>query len=95
MQPTTTPKKPRATRQNYGIKKDAIIHLADKASRIKYRGNRGLFFEYLKTCNGKTVEEFLRKATKDGGDPPRGWLRFFIQDKVCTLTGGIDQKKVA
>ena len=39
MQPTTTPKKPRATRQNYGIKKDAIIHLADKASRIKYRGN--------------------------------------------------------
>ena len=95
MQPTSKPKKPRATRKNYGIKKDSIIRLTDKASTAKFRGNRGLFFQHLKSGNGRSVEEFLKKTTKDGGDPPRGWLRFFIQEKICTLSGGIDQKKVA
>tara|TARA_R110002020_G_scaffold58106_2_gene159504 strand:- start:6871 stop:7158 length:288 start_codon:yes stop_codon:yes gene_type:complete len=95
MQPTSTPKKPRATRKNYGIKKDSIIRLTDKASQIKMRGNRGKFFDCLKTCNGKTVEEFLKKASVDGGDPPRGWIRFFIQEKICTLVDGSSQRKVA
>src|SRR5678816_1732627 len=30
---------------------------------------------------------------KEGGDPPRGWLRFFIQDGSVTLHGGTEPVK--
>lgn len=78
-------KKTRAPRQDYGFAKDAKIHLTDGDKT--YRGKRGEMYEALKKSNGKTVQHFLDN-NKDEKDPPRGWLRFFVQNEACTLEGG-------
>lgn len=78
-------KKARAPRQDYGFAKDAKIKLTD--GEKTYRGKRGEMYEALKKSNGKTVQHFL-DANKDEKDPPRGWLRFFVQNEACTLEGG-------
>ena len=86
----TTPKadgekKPRAARQDYGFAQDAKISLTDGDKT--YRGKRLEMYEALKKSNGKTVAHFLDN-NKNEKDPPRGWLRFFVQNEACTLSGG-------
>jgi hypothetical protein len=78
-------KKERAPRQDYGFAKDAKITLTD--GEKSYRGKRLAMYEALKKSNGKTVEHFLEN-NKNEKDPPRGWLRFFVQNEACTLSGG-------
>lgn len=78
-------KKPRAPRQDYGFAKDAKITLTD--GEKTYRGKRLEMYAALKKSNGKTVEHFLDN-NKNEKDPPRGWLRFFVQNEACTLSGG-------
>lgn len=78
-------KKPRAPRKDYGFAKDAKIRLTDGDKT--YRGKRGEMYDALKKSNGKTVQHFLDN-NKNEKDPPRGWLRFFVQDEACTLEGG-------
>lgn len=81
-------KKPRAPRKDYGFKQGATITLTKEASEKKYRGKRAEYFETLQKCNGKTVEDFEKACPAN--DPPRGWLRFFVQDGAATLSGGKD-----
>lgn len=79
------PKKPRAPRQDYGFAPDAVIKLTD--GEKSYRGKRKEMYEALKKSSGKTVQHFLDN-NKNENDPPRGWLRFFVQNEACTLEGG-------
>lgn len=83
-------KKPRAARQDYGFAKDAKISLTDGDKT--YRGRRLEMYEALKKSNGKTVEHYLEN-NKNEKDPPRGWLRFFVQNEACTLSGGTPPAK--
>ena len=78
-------KKPRAARQDYGFASDAKIELTD--GEKSYRGKRLEMYEALKKSKGKTVQHFLDN-NKNEKDPPRGWLRFFVQNEACTLSGG-------
>jgi len=80
------PKKERAPRQDYGFAKDATIAVVADSAK-KYRGQRGEWFQTLVAHDGKTVGEWLENR-KDSKDPPRGWLRFFVQDGSVTLSGG-------
>ncbi len=77
-------KKERAPRQDYGFLPGATITLVDKENT--YRGKRLDYYNLLKKANGKTVEQFYGSCPE--GDPPRGWLRFFVQDGAATLAGG-------
>lgn len=79
-------KKPRAPRQDYGFSKSATLVVAEGAEK-KYRGQRGEWFASIQAFNGKTVEEWL-ESRKEQKDPPRGWLRFFVQDGSVVLVGG-------
>ena len=83
-------KKPRAPRQDYGFAKDAKITLTD--GEKTYRGKRLEMYSALKKSDGKTVEHFLEN-NKNEKDPPRGWLRFFVQNEACTLSGGTPPAK--
>lgn len=82
------PKKPRKPRQDYGWKAGAKITITEEGKKKTYRGKRKEYFERLTAANGKTVEDFVASCPKD--DPPRGWLRFFVQDGAATLSGGKD-----
>jgi hypothetical protein len=75
-------KKDRAPRKDYGFHADSVIRLTDK--EVKYRGQRKDYYDLLKAANGKKVAQFLESA-KDRKDPPRGWLRFFVEDGAATL----------
>jgi hypothetical protein len=77
-------KKERAPRQDYGFRKGATITITEK--EVKYRGKRLEYFEILKKHDGKTIEKFFSACPE--GDPPRGWLRFFVTDGAATLEGG-------
>lgn len=77
-------KKERAPRQDYGFRKGATINITEK--EVKYRGKRLEYFEILKKHDGKTIEKFFAACPE--GDPPRGWLRFFVTDGAATLEGG-------
>ena len=90
----TGEKKPRAPRMDYGFARDAKITLTDGDKG--YRGKRLEMYEALKKSNHKTVEHFL-ESNKNEKDPPRGWLRFFVQNEACTLSGGTPpaEKKAA
>lgn len=78
-------KKPRAARQDYGFAPDAILKLTD--GEKNYKGRRKEMYEALRKSNGKTVQHFLDN-NKNDDDPPRGWLRFFVQNEAVTLSGG-------
>ncbi len=80
------PKTPRSKPVPYGFLPGAKISLTEDAAKKGYKGKRLEYFERLKAANGKTVEDFAGACPKD--DPPRGWLRFFVQDGACTLSGG-------
>ncbi len=79
-------KKPRAARKDYGYAKGATIALTDGEKTFK--GARARWYtDYLRKCNGKTVEHFATLAEKGGEkEQPRGWLRFFVEAEACTLT---------
>jgi hypothetical protein len=88
-------KKPRAPRKDYGFAKDATIKMATEEKT--YRGKRKEMYEALQKSAGKTVQHYLDN-NKNEKDPPRGWLRFFVQDGACTLEGGTkaaDKKETA
>ncbi len=89
------PKKERAPRTDYGFRPDAVIGLVE-GKGDKYRGHRKEWYETVKEHVGKTVADWVAATKKEGGDPPRGWLRFFVQDGSVTLTGGTvpEAKKV-
>lgn len=78
------PKKPRGPRQNYGYHPDAVITV--QAPETAYRGARLDWYNFIGQFNGLTVKAF-EEAAKDRKDPPRGWLRFFVQDGSVTLSG--------
>lgn len=86
------PKKERAPRQDYGFKSDAVIAVVEEKG-AKYRGQRKDWYDTVKAHVGKKVEEWITATKKDGGDPPRGWLRFFVQDGSVTLSGGTESVK--
>ena len=78
------PKKERAPRQDYGYAPTSLIATTGKEN--KYRGARKKWFDSLVAAAGKSVQEW-GDAQKAAGekDPPRGWLRFFIQDGTISL----------
>lgn len=79
------PKKERGPRQDYGFAKDAVIRITTDSEKPKgYRGQRKEWYDLLVAHDGKTVQEFL-DAAKDRKDPPRGWLRFYVQDGAASL----------
>jgi hypothetical protein len=85
-------KKPRAPRTDYGYSPEAVIAVVEGKDH-GYRGQRLEWFNRVKEFNGKTAGEFLkandnRTTPKGSEDPPRGWLRFFVQDGSVTLSGG-------
>lgn len=85
------PKKERGARQDYGFAKNAIIKVA--AGEHKFKGQRGDWFTRLQASDGKTVQHFMDgnqgvKNNKGNPEPPRGWLRSFVADEVCALSGG-------
>jgi hypothetical protein len=77
-------KKPRGPRTDYGYSTESTIHIV-KEKENKYRGQRKAWFDSVVAFDGQTVKawEESRKAEKD---PPRGWLRFFVQDGTVTLS---------
>lgn len=91
-------KKPRAPRVDYGYRPDATIVLTQKEN--KYRGQRKDWFDSIVPYNGKQVQEWeaTRKGLKNGQgtvEPPRGWIRFFVQDGTVKLEGGTDPAPAA
>lgn len=80
---TPATKKVRAPRQDYGFKPEAVIERGEKDG--KYRTNRAVWFAKVLAYEGQTVKSFL-DANKNEKDPPRGWLRFFVQDGAIKLT---------
>lgn len=79
------PVKERTPRKDYGYKADAVISLVE-GKEIKYReGNRLNWYNSVKEFAGKTVKEW-EETRKGEKDPPRGWLRFFVQDGAVTLS---------
>ena len=82
------PKGPRKPRVDYGYKPGAKITVNKEHDGSKYRGKRLEYFDHLKASDGKTVEDFAKACP--AGDPPRGWLRFLVQDGAATLSGGKD-----
>lgn len=83
-------KKPRAPRADYGFSPEStIIIVKDKDN--KYRGQRLDWFNKIKLFEGKKVADFMTmyegaKTPKGTADPPRGWVRFFVQDGTVSLT---------
>ena len=77
------PKKERAPRTNYGYAENSTIVLTGKEN--KYRGARKAWFDSIVPFAGKTVKEWT-ESRKNEKDPPRGWLRFFVQDGTVSLT---------
>lgn len=78
------PKKERAPRMDYGYAPTSLISLTGKEN--KYRGARKKWYDSLVAAAGKSVKDW-GDAQKAAGekDPPRGWLRFFIQDGTVSL----------
>ena len=87
------PKKPRQPRADYGFTPDSTIHIV-KDKDNKYRGQRLEWFNKIKEFEGKKVSEFMtkyegNKNSKGANEPPRGWIRFFVQDGTVTLTKSV------
>lgn len=80
------PKKPRAARKEYGYLPGATIKLTD--GEKTYKGQRKERYELLQKFDGRTVDDFAVAYAKKWQDQPRGWLRFFVENEACTLSGG-------
>lgn len=78
------PKKERAPRADYGYAETSLLTLTGKEN--KYRGARKAWFDTIVASAGKSVKEWGDDQKAAGQkDPPRGWLRFFIQDGTVSL----------
>lgn len=79
------PKKPRAPRKDYGFHKLATIRVTkhEDGKAPTFKGQRADWYAKLQASNGKSVESFLK--ANEGKDPPRGWLRFFVEAGCATL----------
>lgn len=85
------PKKARAPRTDYGFAPTSVINLVEGADVAKYRGARLDWYNRLKAAAGQTVQQFLDANQgvvngKGQSEPPRGWLRFFVQDGAASLS---------
>lgn len=83
-------KKPRAPRADYGFTPNSTIGIVTGKDH-SYRGQRLEWFNRVKEFDGKAAEEFMkandnRTTPKGTEDPPRGWLRFFVQDGTVALS---------
>lgn len=78
------PKKERAPRQNYGYHADATISLLTTEKAGKLRGHRLAWYESIKSYDGQPVKVW-EEARKGEKDPPRGWLRFMVQEGLVAL----------
>lgn len=87
-------KKERAPRQDYGFAPNAVIGV--KEGEVKYRGKRKEWYDSVASFAGKTVKEWTdHRKTEVENDPPRGWLRFFVQDGTVTLTKPAEEAAAA
>jgi hypothetical protein len=81
--PTAVPKA-RAPRTDYGYSPESTIQIV-KEKENKYRGSRKEWFDSIVAFDGKLVKEW-EESRKGQKDPPRGWLRFFVQDGSVALS---------
>ena len=77
------PSKARTPRVDYGFSPDSVIRVA-KEKEAKYRGHRKEWFDTLVKFDGQKVSAWF-ESCKERKDPPRGWLRFFVQDGSVSL----------
>lgn len=82
------PAKPRAPRQSYGYHSEATISLTNSEKAGKLRGSRLAWYDSIKAFDGKLVKEW-EEARKGEKDPPRGWLRFMVQEGLITLSAPV------
>lgn len=78
------PVKVRAPRTNYGYHEGATISLSTTERSAKLSGHRLAWYDSIKAYDGKTVAEW-EESRKGEKDPPRGWLRFMVQEGLVTL----------
>ena len=80
-----TAKKSRAPRKDYGYDLTATIKLIrdPNGDSPSYRGNRKDWYERIAKSDGSTVAEFMK--INAGKDSPRGWLRYFANEKKIKL----------
>lgn len=77
------PAKPRNPRTDYGYSPDSIIRVVE-GKEAKYKNQRKEWFDSIVASNGRKVSDW-EATRKDQKDPPRGWLRFFVQDGAVSL----------
>ncbi len=81
----SAPKKERGPRVDYGYSPDSVIHIV-KEKDAKHRGQRKAWFDSLVAYDGQSVQAWeASRATAGEKDPPRGWLRHFVQEGFVTL----------
>ncbi len=78
------PPKVRAPRTSYGYHPQAYIALTTTEKAGKLHGHRLAWYESIKPFSGKTVAEW-EESRKGEKDPPRGWLRFMVQEGLVEL----------
>lgn len=78
--------KPRTPRTDYGFSLDSTIRIVKgEGKENKYRGHRKEWYDSLVKFENQKVSAWA-DSRKDLKDPPRGWLRFFVQDGTVSLT---------
>lgn len=78
--------KPRTPRTDYGFSPDSTLHIVKgEGKENKYRGHRKEWYDSLVKFDNQKVAAWA-DSRKDQKDPPRGWLRFFVQDGTVSLT---------
>jgi hypothetical protein len=78
------PVKPRAPRTNYGYHELATISILTTEKAGKLRGHRLAWYQSIQPFAGKTVKDW-EEDRKGEKDPPRGWLRFMVQEGLVGL----------
>lgn len=80
----SAPKKARGPRKDYGFAATSTIRVVPE-KEAKFRGTRKGYFDSVVEFNGRTVADWVDANKGEGRDPPRGWLRFFVQEGYVTL----------
>ena len=78
------PVKVRNPRKDYGYAEDAVISIVPDKDNA-YRGKRKEWFDSIAAAQGQTVKAWAEGKGSEK-DPPRGWLRFFVQDGTVALS---------
>ncbi len=79
------PVKARAPRTNYGYHEGATIEILTTEKAGKLRGHRLAWYDSIKPYAGQSVKAW-EEARKGEKDPPRGWLRFMVQEGLVGLS---------